>query len=114
MRDSAERRLRHAREYAETSIRFVGGRSQEAYLNDEGLRLIIERTIEVIGEALNAARRLDPTLEQKIPDLRVAVGVRNRIVHGYDEIDLVILYETVTVSLPKLIEQIDRVVDIGL
>lgn len=46
-----------------------------------------------------------------IPDLRVAVGVRNRIVHSYDEIDHVILYETVTVSLPKLIDQINGVLE---
>lgn len=114
MTDSPERRLRHAREYAQTSIRFMAGRSQEVYLQNEGLKLIIERTIEVIGEALNAARRMEPSLEERIPDLRVAVGVRNRIVHGYDEIDHVILYETVTISLPKLIGQIDRVLEAGL
>lgn len=92
-------------------MRFVGDRTQDAYLRDEGLRLIVERTIEVIGEALNATRRMEPDLEDMIPDLRVAVGVRNRIVHSYDEIDHEILYETVTVSLPRLVDQIDRALD---
>ncbi len=109
MPDNPERRLRHARDYAETARRFVDDLTLDAYLKNEGVKLIVERTIEVIGEALNAARRMDATLEEAIPDLRVSVGVRNRIVHSYDEIDHVILYETVTISLPKLVEQIDRV-----
>lgn len=56
MPDSPERRLRHAQEYAQKAIRFVGDTTQEAYLQDEGLKLIVERAIEVIGEVLNAAR----------------------------------------------------------
>lgn len=107
--DSPDQRLRHARKYALIAIRFVGDRSMDPYLQDEGLNLIVERAIEVVGEALNRACQLDSALEDEIPDLRVAVSVRNRIVHAYQEIDHVILYEAVKVSLPRLVDQIDQV-----
>jgi uncharacterized protein with HEPN domain len=109
--DTPDQRLRQTRKYALIAIRFVGDRTMDTYLQDEGLNLIVERAIEVAGEALNRARQLDPTLEGDIPDLRVAVSVRNRIVHAYDEIDHVILYEAVKMSLPLLINQIDQVLE---
>jgi uncharacterized protein with HEPN domain len=109
MEGSPEARLRDAREYAEIAIRFMDGQALETYLLDQGLNLIIERAIEVIGEALNAARKMEPGLEEAIPDLRVAVAVRNRIVHTYNKIDHVILHETVRVSLPRLVDQINQV-----
>ena len=100
-------RLHDARAAAIKAQQFVGDRPEEEYLADEGLNLIVERLLEVLGEALNVARRDQPDLEESIPDLRVAVSVRHRIIHGYDKIDHVVLYETVQKSLPRLIAQIN-------
>ena len=102
-------RLRDARTAATKAQQCVGDRSEDQYLADEGLNLIVERLLEVLGETLNVAQGYQPELEQAIPDLRIAVSVRHRIIHGYDKIDHVVLFETVTKSLPHLIEQIDTV-----
>lgn len=83
----------------------------DEYLEDEGLNMIIERSFEIIGEALGKAEKMEPSLTSAIPDLRVATAVRHRIIHTYDEIDHEILYEAVTISLPGLIDQIHRVLD---
>lgn len=60
-------------------------------------------------EALAAVRRYDSALEEEIADLNVAISVRHRIIHGYDQVDHVILFETVRVSLPRLVSRIDAV-----
>jgi uncharacterized protein with HEPN domain len=107
MADTPQRRLQHARQAADRAIRFMGDRTLDEYLADEGLNLIIERSFEVIGKA----EKMDRSLTSAIPDLRVATAVRHRIIHTYDEIDHVILYEAVKVSLPGLIDQIDWVLE---
>lgn len=111
MDDTPQRRLQHARHAAQRAIRFMGDRTLDEYLADEGLNLIIERSFEVIGEALGKAEKMDRSLTSAIPDLRVATAVRHRIVHTYDEIDHEILYEAVKVSLPGLIDQTDRILE---
>ena len=51
------------------------------------LRSAVERQFEIIGEALNQAEIEQPDLTMLIPDLRRIVGLRNRIIHGYDSVD---------------------------
>jgi hypothetical protein len=59
----------------------MGNRSLDEYLQDEGLNMIIERSFEVIGEALGKAEKMDRSLNTSIPDLRVATAVHHRIPH---------------------------------
>jgi uncharacterized protein with HEPN domain len=56
----------------------------------------------VIGEALKNASELDSSLQVMIPDLRLMVGMRNRIYHAYDEIDFELLWDTIQTDLPEL------------
>ena len=87
----------------------MGQRSLDEYLDDEALTMIVERSFEIVGEALGKAEKMDRSLRTSIPDLRIATAMRHRIIHTYDEIDHEILYEAVKVSLPQLIDQIDQV-----
>jgi uncharacterized protein with HEPN domain len=111
MNETTIERLHDARSAAAKARHYVGDRPVSEYLANEALNLIVERLLEIVGEALNAARRQEPILEERIPDLRVAISVRNRIIHGYDTIDHVVLWEAVTESLPKLISQIDTILE---
>jgi len=38
------------------------------------------------------------------------IGMRNLMIHGYDDIDLEIVWDTVKVDLPGLIEQLESIV----
>jgi uncharacterized protein with HEPN domain len=55
------------------------------YLADKMLRRAIEREFEIIGEALNRIDKLDSSIN--ISGKRQIIGVRNRVIHGYDKID---------------------------
>jgi uncharacterized protein with HEPN domain len=47
--------------------------------------------------------RIAPELEEDYPDLRRAVGLRNRIIHGYDDINDVVIWDIVKTNIPTLI-----------
>ena len=77
------------------------------YATDDALRLAVERLFEIPGEALAAVLRLDPDLEEQWPDRRRTVSLRNRIIHGYDDINDVVIWDIVRTNLPILIHTID-------
>jgi uncharacterized protein with HEPN domain len=55
------------------------------YLEDKMLRRAVEREIEIIGEAMNRILNIDS--EITITSSRQIIGMRNRVIHGYDDVD---------------------------
>lgn len=76
----------------------------ENYLTDWKLRLAVERSIEIIGEAMNRITKIDP--EIPITHARAIVGTRNRIIHAYDAISDDIIWSIVVNHLSKLKEEV--------
>ena len=86
---------------AETIENYVDGIGQEDFLRDLKTQDAVLRRLMVIGEA---AARLTPetvALFETIPFRKMA-GLRNRVVHDYGQIDFEIVWETVTIHLPKV------------
>lgn len=102
-------RLRHMLEAARDAMSFVSDCSREDLDRDRKLALAIVKCIEIIGEA--AARVTDETRDShpNIPWAAI-VGMRNRLIHGYFEIDLDRIWNTVRVNLPPLAEMLARVI----
>ena len=76
----------------------------EDYQGDWKLRLAIERSIEIIGEAMNRITKIEPDIP--ITHARAIVGTRNRIIHAYDAISDDIIWSIVINHLPKLKEEV--------
>lgn len=81
---------------------FCRGRTFHDFQGDRGLQLIVERELEIIGEALARLCREYPTLADQIPDIRKIVGLRNVLAHGYDVLEHEILWDIVVNKLPLL------------
>lgn len=64
----------------------------------------MERKIEIIGEAMNNILQMDVNLP--ISNARRIVNTRNKIIHGYDEVDEVMLWEIVIKHLPILQQEV--------
>jgi len=94
---------------ATKTMRAVQGTSFAQYLADEDLRLIVERRIEIIGEA---ARRVSEAFRAEHPDVpwRSMIGQRNVMAHEYDEIDHERVWNVVTVELPRLVQALKPLV----
>lgn len=71
----------------------VGRMSPGEFLLDEDVQWVVWSQLVIIGEAANRVSRQDQLKHPDIP-WRLAIGMRNRAVHGYDAIDWEVVYET--------------------
>jgi uncharacterized protein with HEPN domain len=88
---------------------YVHGRTLTDYLEHKALRASVERELITIGEALNMAHRADLTLAQRIPRIPEWVALRNRIVHGYENINDTVVWNIVIKDLPRLASAVEVV-----
>ncbi len=103
--DKDSTRLQHMLTHAEEAVAMVEGKTREDLDRDRQLNLALVRLMEVIGEA--AARVSEERRNQlpQVPWLEI-VGLRNRLIHGYDQVDFDILWEIIENDLPPLIQQL--------
>ena len=108
MRSETRQRLLDVLEACRAVERFATGKDFAAYQGDEMLRAAVERKLEVIGEAFTKLADAEPETAEKFPDLRKIVGLRNRIIHGYDTVDDEIIWDVVENKLPALRRQVEE------
>jgi uncharacterized protein with HEPN domain len=74
--------------------------------------LALTRLLEIMGEA---ASRVPVEARIRYPEIPWVqmVGMRNRLIHGYDAVDFDILWQTVIEDLPPLIAALEGIVGTG-
>lgn len=109
MKSSPDDRFReccqHIVEWGERIPIFIGKMSYDEFANDEMAHLAVWKCVEVLGEASFRILKLDPSLDQRYPrlQLRDAYSMRNRLTHGYSDVDLLILWNTVATFVPSMV-----------
>ena len=95
-------------EAAKLALTYVEGKRKEDFFGDLQCQDAVIRRLEIIGEA---ARRISGATRTAFPDLPWSdmINMRNIMIHQYDDIDLVIVWETVHNDLPQLIESLEKV-----
>ena len=101
-------RLHHMFDASNKVIQFVRNESRESLDEDEKLALALVRLIEIIGEAASRVSREKQAVLPQIPWKEV-IGMRNRIVHAYFDVDLDIVWDTVTINIPALAAELESV-----
>ncbi len=81
----------------------------DAFCNDDMFRAAVLYHIAVIGEAVNNILRMQPGIS--ITSARKIVNTRNYIIHGYDSLDDEILWSIVINHLPKLEEEVTKLLE---
>jgi uncharacterized protein with HEPN domain len=99
--------MRRSAEFIET---MAAGRTLDDYRADEVFRSAVERKFEIIGEALNRLRKIDPTLADQIPEQRSIVSFRNVLIHGYDVVDDAVVWKIILQDLPQLRQQVTAMI----
>jgi len=107
MKDTLRKRLLDAAGACHLISQFTHGIDYPRYASDALIRSAVERQLEIVGEALNLAVQDEPGLEDAIPDLRRIVGLRNRIIHGYDSVDDLIVWDVVKTKVPPLLARLE-------
>lgn len=106
--DADRVRLQHMLDAALEVMEFAQGCTRESLHSSKLLSRAILRDLEVIGEAASRVSAESQALVPGIPWAAV-VAMRNRLIHGYFDIDLDRVWDTVTLDLPNLITQLRRV-----
>jgi uncharacterized protein with HEPN domain len=89
--------------------RFLSARTLESYLQDELCQAVIERQLEIAGDALGQLRKLAPDLFERIPDGPLVVSFGNVLAHGYAAVDHERVYDiarTRADPLQRVLEQL--------
>jgi uncharacterized protein with HEPN domain len=108
--DSDSLRLRHMMDAAREAIQFSIGRSRDELEANRMLQLAEVRLVEIIGEA---TKGVSEELRRRYPEVawRQISGTRDRLTHGYFDVDLDIVWTIITVDLPILIEQLEHILE---
>ena len=80
-------------------------RDFNVYISNKMMRRAVEREIEIIGEAMNQVLKLDPKI--KISSAQQIIGMRNRVIHGYDDVDNQLVWGTIQRHLPILRSEVE-------
>jgi len=100
--------FRHMLTHAQEVVILSRGKIRSDLDTDRLLNLALVRLLEIIGEAAN---RVPENIQERFPELPWAqmIGMRNRLIHGYDAVDFDILWQIVTRDLPVLIGQLEKI-----
>jgi uncharacterized protein with HEPN domain len=103
-------RLRHMLDHAKETVAMVRGRTRADLDTDRQLNLSLVRLLEIVGEA---AGRVPTEERAHHPDIAwpEIIGLRNRLIHGYDSVDFDILWQIVTDDLAPLIAALERALE---
>jgi uncharacterized protein with HEPN domain len=104
-----ELRLRHMLDAAREARQLTADRARAEFDDDRTLKLAIVRLLEVLGEA---AARVPEDFRSRHPRLPWAeiVGLRNRLIHGYYEVDYDVVWQILQEDLPPLVERLSGLV----
>lgn len=88
---------------------YLNARTFESFLSDVQCQDAVVRRLEIMGEA---ARRISMETRSELTDLpwEQMIGIRNVMIHDYDDIDLNIVWDTVMKDLPPVIERLEFIV----
>lgn len=101
--------LRDMLDAAKEAVSFAQDKQRGNLDKDRKLVLAIVRLVEIIGEAADHVSGEFQAAHPEIP-WAVIIGMRNRLAHGYFEVDLDRVWDTVQEDLPTLIVQLEMLV----
>lgn len=96
--------LEHSRE----ALALTQGKTRLDLDHDRKLNLSLVRLLEIVGEAANRFPKPERERYPQIPWTEI-IGLRNRLVHGYDEVDFDILWQIIVHDLPPLVTALENI-----
>ena len=105
--------LEHIVDSSGDILSFTNGFTLEAFKADLRTQKAVVMSIIEIGEAATKIAASDPDFVAQNDDLPWSQmrGMRNRIAHGYFDIDLDIVWQTVVSAIPTLHQQAEALLD---
>ncbi len=103
-------RLRHMLDAAMEAEIFIQSKTRDSLETDRKLVFALIKCIEIVGEAaVNVTNQCRDNVPQ-IPWPSI-IGMRNRLIHAYFDIDLDVLWKTLIEDIPSLIVELEKIVE---
>jgi uncharacterized protein with HEPN domain len=83
-------------------LEFTGNKTVDDYINDCAFRSAVERELQIIGEALIGLEKVAPAVAARIPEYQNIIGFRHVLVHGYDSLDPMTVWNVIETKLDVL------------
>jgi uncharacterized protein with HEPN domain len=106
MNDEIRKNLIDILQAAEEIQAFTDGMDLRAYRGSPVTQRAVERDFEIIGEALSRIKKIDERVLRNISQHHRIISFRNILIHGYDMVDELIVWNAVENHLPVLIKEI--------
>ncbi len=81
------------------------------YRKNVMLKRAVERDLEIIGEAVNRILKRDDSYESKISEAKSIIGLRNQVIHAYDNISDENIWSILINHLPKLEVEVNDLIN---
>ena len=94
---------------ARKAVRFTSGLTYERFSRSDLHQNAVLKALEIIGEAASRISNDTKTAHPDVPWPDI-VGLKNRIVHAYFEVDLGMVWKIVSNDVPALISTLERIV----
>ncbi len=103
-------RLHHILDAVNKTLYFSKGKSRRDLDTDEILSLALVRLLEIMGEA---SSKVTLETQSRYPSLpwKEMIGMRNRLIHAYDQVSLDILWQILIDDLPPLADKLQKAID---
>ena len=108
-----EVQLLHMRDAAQNALTYPEGMAFDDFMREAMVREAVAMNLVIAGECANTVSQKHPEFEAQYPGfaLRQMRAMRNRIAHGYVDLDFAIVWDIVNNDLPSLIAQLDAMLD---
>ena len=93
---------------AQEAVNLFESATADELETDRRTHLALLHLIVIVGEAANRVSAERQKAHSAIPWPDV-IGMRNRLVHGYDQVDREVVHDTVAVDLPRLIALVQAI-----
>lgn len=111
--DVDQNRLRHMIDAAQEAVGYVDGLPREAFDTQRLLQHSVIRCIEIIGEA---ASRISPEVRSAYSNIpwQDIIGMRNRLIHAYFDLDMGLVWQTANQELPMIIPLLEKILAVEI
>lgn len=96
-------------EAGNSALAFVAGMDLPGFLEDKKTQFAVIRALEIIGEA---AKKISGDIRRDYPEVpwRVVTGMRDKMIHGYTGVNLVVVWKTLMEDLPVFLPIIINII----
>jgi uncharacterized protein with HEPN domain len=100
--------LAHIHGAIEKIHRYLAGKGESEFMADDLLQDGVMRNLEIIGEAVTKLSPELKSMHEDVPWSEIS-GMRNRLIHGYMDVNLQIVWDTLNKVLPEFLAKVEKI-----